>query len=192
MWESRERIYRVEVSMSRIGKMPIPISKEISVGLQGDVLTVKGPKGQLQRKLNPIVEIGMEDEVIIVSVKERTRDSKALHGLHRALIANMVKGVSEGFQRELEIIGVGYRADISGRKATFHLGYSHPIEYDLPEGIDAKVEKTKITLSGIDKELIGMTAAKIRSFRKPEPYKGKGIRYANEKIRRKAGKTGAK
>ena len=178
--------------MSRIGKMPIPISKEISVGLQGDILTVKGPKGQLQRKINPIVEIGKEDDVIIVSVKEKTRDSKALHGLHRALIANMVKGVSEGFQRELEIVGVGYRADISGRKATFHLGYSHPIEYDLPEGIDAKVEKTKITISGIDKELIGMTAAKIRSFRKPEPYKGKGIRYADERIRRKAGKTGAK
>ena len=178
--------------MSRIGKMPIPISKEISVGLQGDILTVKGPKGQLQRKIDPIVEIGMEDEVIVVSVREETRDSKALHGLHRALIANMVKGVSEGFQRELEIVGVGYRADISGRKATFHLGYSHPVEYELPEGIDAKVEKTKITLSGIDKELIGMTAAKIRSFRKPEPYKGKGIRYADEKIRRKAGKTGAK
>ena len=178
--------------MSRIGKMPIPISKEISVGLQGDILTVKGPKGQLQRKINPIVEIGVEDDVIILSVKEKTRDSNALHGLHRALIANMVKGVSEGFQRELEIVGVGYRADISGRKATFHLGYSHPIDYDLPEGIDAKVEKTKITLSGIDKELIGMTAAKIRSFRKPEPYKGKGIRYADERIRRKAGKTGAK
>ena len=178
--------------MSRIGKMPIPISKEISVGLQGEILAVKGPKGQLQRKINPIVEIGVEDEVIILSVKEKTRDSNALHGLHRALIANMVKGVSEGFQRELEIVGVGYRADISGRKATFHLGYSHPIDYDLPEGIDAKVEKTKITLSGIDKELIGMTAAKIRSFRKPEPYKGKGIRYADEKIRRKAGKTGAK
>lgn len=178
--------------MSRIGKMPIPISKEISVGLQGDILTVKGPKGQLQRKINPIVEIGLKDEVIIVSVKEKTRDSNALHGLHRALIANMVKGVSEGFQRELEIVGVGYRADVSGRKATFHLGYSHPIDYDLPEGIDAKVEKTKITLNGIDKELIGMTAAKIRSFRKPEPYKGKGIRYADEKIRRKAGKTGAK
>jgi large subunit ribosomal protein L6 len=172
--------------------MPIPISKEISVGLQGEILTVKGPKGQLQRKINPIVEIGVEDEVIILSVKEKTRDSNALHGLHRALVANMVKGVSEGFQRELEIVGVGYRADISGRKATFHLGYSHPIDYDLPEGIDAKVEKTKITLSGIDKELIGMTAAKIRSFRKPEPYKGKGIRYADEKIRRKAGKTGAK
>ena len=178
--------------MSRIGKMPIPISKEISVGLQGEILTVKGPKGQLQRKINPIVEISVEDDVIILSVKEKTRDSNALHGLHRALIANMVKGVSEGFQRELEIVGVGYRADISGRKATFHLGYSHPIDYDLPEGIDAKVEKTKITLSGIDKELIGMTAAKIRSFRKPEPYKGKGIRYADERIRRKAGKTGAK
>ena len=171
--------------MSRIGKMPIPISKEISVGLQEDVLTVKGPKGQLQRKIDPIVEVGMEDEVITISVKEKTRDSKALHGLHRALIANMVIGVSKGFQRELEIVGVGYRADISGRKATFHLGYSHPIEYELPEGIDGKVEKTKITLSGIDKELIGKTAAKIRSFRKPEPYKGKGIRYADEKIRRK-------
>ena len=175
--------------MSRIGKMPIPISKEISVGLQGDVLTVKGPKGQLQRKINPIVELGIEDEVIHVSVREETRDSKALHGLHRALIANMVQGVSKGFHRELEIIGVGYRAEVSGRKATFHLGYSHPIEYELPEGIDAKIDKAKITLSGIDKELIGMTAAKIRSFRKPEPYKGKGIKYAEERIRRKAGKA---
>jgi len=177
--------------MSRIGKKPIPIPKDVKVELRGDLLTVTGPKGGLQRKIHPKVSINPDNKEIVVSVMDESRGSKSLHGLFRALIANMVTGVSQGFERVLEIVGVGYRAELSGRTATFHLGYSHPIEFQLPEGIDAKIERTKVTLSGADKEILGRTAAKIRSFRKPEPYKGKGIKYAEETIRRKAGKTGA-
>ena len=133
-----------------------------------------------------------DNNQLFVLVNDDTAESRSLHGLYRALIANMINGVSQGFVRVLEIVGIGYRAESSGRNATFHLGYSHPITYELPKGVDAKIEKTKITLTSIDKEALGMTAAKIRSFRKPEPYKGKGIKYAEEYIKRKAGKTGAK
>lgn len=178
--------------MSRIGKKPIPLPKDVICGLTGDLLNVKGPKGELQRRIHPKVNIQIESDQVVVSVKDENKSSKALHGLFRALIANMVTGVTEGFERGLEIVGVGYRAELSGRTATFQLGYSHPILFELPEGIDAKVEKDKVTLSGIDKELLGRTAAKIRAFRKPEPYKGKGIRYKGEIVRRKAGKSGAK
>ena len=178
--------------MSRIGKRPIPIPKDVKIDLQGDLLTVKGPKGELKRKISPLVHIQTENEQLLVSANDGNRRSRSLHGLFRALIANMVLGVSQGFERALEIVGVGYRAELSGRTATFHLGYSRPVKFELPEGVDARVEKTKITLSGIDKELLGRTAAMIRSLRKPEPYKGKGIRYEGEAIRRKAGKTGAK
>jgi len=178
--------------MSRIGKRPIPIPKDVTVEIKEDLLQVKGPKGELRKKIHPSVEVSREDDQLIVTVNGDTRKSHALHGLFRALIANMVTGVNQGFQRELEIVGVGYRAEVSGKKATFHLGYSHPIVFELPDGIDAKIEKTKITLSGIDKELLGRTAAKIRNFRAPEPYKGKGIKYVEESIRRKAGKSGAK
>lgn len=178
--------------MSRIGKQPIPIPKEVKIELKEDLLTVKGPKGELKRVIHPKINVNMENDQVLVSVDDDTKESRAFHGLFRALIANMVTGVSKGFERILEIVGVGYRAEMSGRTATFHLGYSHPIVFELPEGIDAVIDKTKITLSGIDKELLGKTAAKIRSFRKPEPYKGKGIKYADEVIKRKAGKTGAK
>jgi large subunit ribosomal protein L6 len=178
--------------MSRIGKQPIPIPKDVKIELKEDLLTVKGPKGELKRIIHPKVNVNMENDQVFISVYDDTKESRAFHGLFRALIANMVTGVSKGFERMLEIVGVGYRAEISGRTATFHLGYSHPIIFELPEGIDAVIDKTKITLSGIDKELLGKTAAKIRSFRKPEPYKGKGIKYADEFIKRKAGKTGAK
>lgn len=178
--------------MSRIGRKPIPLPKDVKCGLTGDLLNVKGPKGELQRRIHPKVNIQIESDQVVVSVKDENKSSKALHGLFRALIANMVTGVTEGFERGLEIVGVGYRAELSGRTATFQLGYSHPILFELPEGIDAKVEKDKVTLSGIDKELLGRTAAKIRAFRKPEPYKGKGIRYKGEIVRRKAGKSGAK
>ena len=130
--------------------------------------------------------------VIVENDKPDDRQNKQLHGTMRALIANMVTGVSQGFERGLEIVGVGYRAEMSGKNLVLHLGYSHPINYPLPEGVGAKVDKTKITLEGIDKEVLGRVAAKIRSFREPEPYKGKGIRYAQENVRRKAGKTGIK
>ncbi len=177
--------------MSRIGKKPIPIPKDVKVNLQGNLLTVKGPKGELKREIHPLVNIHTENDQILVTVNDGNRKSRSLHGLFRALIANMVTGVTQGFEKGLEIVGVGYRAELSGRTATFHLGYSRPVKFELPEGVDARVEKTKVTLSGIDKDLVGKTAAKIRSLRKPEPYKGKGIRYDGETIRRKAGKTGA-
>ncbi len=178
--------------MSRVGKKPISIPSGVTVDLKGDQITVKGPKGELKRQIHSKVAVNTENGHIVVTVSDGSRDTRALHGLHRALISNMVTGVSRGFERVLEIVGVGYRAELSGRTAIFHLGYSHPIEYELPQGIDAKIEKTKITLTGIDKEVLGKAAAKIRSFRKPEPYKGKGIKYAEETIKRKAGKTGAK
>ena len=178
--------------MSRIGKMPVPIPTGVQVDFKDDLLVVKGPKGQLQRKIHPKVKIDNADGQIIVSLVEPSPGSDAFQGLFRSLIANMVHGVSQGFEKSLEIVGVGYRAELSGRTATFHLGYSHPIHFDLPDGIDAQIDRTRITLSSIDKELLGQTAATIRSFRKPEPYKGKGIKYVEEVIRRKAGKTGAK
>jgi large subunit ribosomal protein L6 len=178
--------------MSRIGKRPVAIPKGVDVGLEGNLLTVKGPKGELKLQLHPNVKMSVEGDRIALEVGDESRESKSLHGLFRVLINNMVTGVVNGFEKVLEIVGVGYRAELKGRTAVFHLGYSHPISFDLPQGIDARVERSKIILTGFDKELLGMTAAKIRSFRKPEPYKGKGIRYAGEMIRRKAGKAGAK
>lgn len=178
--------------MSRIGKMPIPIPKDVKVELKGNVLTIQGPKGRLNREIHSKVTVNVENERILVTVNDESKESSSLHGLFRALIANMIHGVGKGFERSMDIVGVGYRAEVSGKTATFHLGYSHPVVYELPDGIDAKIEKTRITLSGIDKEQLGRTAAKIRSFRRPEPYKGKGIRYTEEVIKRKAGKTGAK
>jgi large subunit ribosomal protein L6 len=179
--------------MSRIGKKPIAIPAGVKVALNGSVLRVEGPMGQLQRVLNDGVQVEITASEIIVQRPSETISSRALHGLTRTLVANMVDGVSKGFQRVLEIHGVGYRADVKGSLMTLALGYSHPVEYPLPEGVSAEVEKqTKITVKGIDKELVGATAAKIRSFREPEPYKGKGIKYAGERIIRKAGKTGKK
>ncbi|MEA2038318.1 MAG: 50S ribosomal protein L6 [Thermodesulfobacteriota bacterium] len=177
--------------MSRIGKKPIPIPKELDIEIEGDLLTVKGPKGELKRRIHSDMRLSIDKEKIEVSTSDETRDSRALHGLFRMLISNMVTGVTKGFERALEIVGVGYRVELKGRTAVFNLGYSHPIDFELPDGIDAKIDKMRITLSGIDKELLGMTSAKIRSLRKPEPYKGKGIRYVGEVVRRKAGKAGA-
>ena len=177
--------------MSRIGRWPITIPKNAEIKLHDDLITVKGPKGQLQRKLHPKIQVDINGNEIIVSVGDQTKESKSLHGLFRVLISNMVTGVTEGFEKALEIVGVGYRAELQGRNAVFNLGYSHPINFQLPEGIEAKIDKNKVTISGIDKELVGMTAAKIRSFRKPEPYKGKGIKYVDEVIKKKAGKAGA-
>jgi large subunit ribosomal protein L6 len=178
--------------MSRIGKKPIPIPEGVEIRQQGDHIYVKGPKGELGRKIGDRVHIHIENNEINVRVDNNgDKAADGFHGLFRSLIDNMVTGVTRGFEKNLEIVGVGYRAELSGRKAIFHLGYSHPIDFDLPEGIDAKIEKNKVTLMGIDKELLGLTAAKIRGFRRPEPYKGKGIKYVEETIRRKAGKTGA-
>lgn len=178
--------------MSRIGKKPIPIPKGVEVVSTGGTLTVKGPRGMLKRNLHPKVTVRVQDGVATVSVPDESKESKSLHGLFRVLLHNMVKGVSEGFERILEIVGVGYRAEVSGKTATLNLGYSHPIVFELPDGVDMKVDRTRIVLSGIDKELVGQTAAKIRALRPPEPYKGKGIKYADEYIRRKAGKAGVK
>lgn len=177
--------------MSRIGKKPIEIPKGIEVQIDGHSVSMKGPKGKIAKGLNPGVVIRKEDGKISVSLPEDVRVSRSIHGLTRTLIANMVEGVSKGFQKILEISGVGYRAQIQGKNLVMTLGFSHPITYALPEGITAEVEKqTVVTLRGVDKELLGQVAADIRSYRVPDPYKAKGIRYRGEVVRRKAGKAG--
>ncbi|MBE9175277.1 50S ribosomal protein L6 [Synechocystis salina LEGE 06155] len=179
--------------MSRIGKRPIPIPAKVSVDIQGTRLNVKGPKGSLARQLPEKVVVAQEGETITVTRQDESRTARERHGLVRTLVANMVDGVSQGFERRLEIQGVGYRAQAQGNKLTLNVGYSKPVEMTMPEGIEVKVENnTQIIVSGIDKELLGNTAAKIRAVRPPEPYKGKGIRYQGEYVRRKAGKTGKK
>jgi large subunit ribosomal protein L6 len=174
--------------MSRIGNNPVVVPKGVDVKL-GQVIAVKGPKGQLEVKTNAFVNIKQEDGKVIFERAHNSRPARAAHGLMRALVANMVHGVTKGFERKLEINGVGYRAEVSGQKMTMQLGYSHPVIYDIPAGIKAKVDKNIIILSGIDKQLLGSCAAKIRSFRPPEPYKGKGVKYLEERILRKAGKA---
>ena len=177
--------------MSRIGKKPIQIPAGVKINLTTECITVEGPNGKLERSIPATVLVAMEAETITVAPVENGRRDTSLQGLYRTLIANMVEGVTKGFSKVLEINGVGYRADVKGAVLNLALGYSHPVEYQLPDGIKVEVEKqTKLTVSGIDKELVGATAAKIRSFRAPEPYKGKGIKYADERILRKAGKTG--
>lgn len=174
--------------MSRIGNNPVTVPKGVDVTL-GHVITVKGPKGSLELKTNPFVNIKDDEGKIVFERAHNSRPARAAHGLMRALVANMVHGVTQGFERRLEINGVGYRAEVSGQKMTLQLGFSHPVVYDLPAGISAKVEKNIIILTGIDKQLLGASAAKIRSFRPPEPYKGKGVKYLEERIIRKAGKA---
>ena len=175
--------------MSRVGRKPIPIPKGVTVSVSGDVLTVKGPKGQLQMDVHSAIKVAVEGDELLCTRSDDGRLSRAAHGLVRAHAGNLVRGVSEGFQRKLEINGVGYRAEASAKKLTLQLGYSHPIEFPLPEGISAVVEKNQITLSSIDKQALGLCAAKVRAFRPPEPYKGKGIRYADETVLRKVGKA---
>ena len=177
--------------MSRIGKQPIPITKDVEVKINGDMVTVKGPKGVLERRIHKKIGVEINGENLLITASDNLRETRALHGLFGALLSNMVTGVSKGFEKALEIVGVGYRAELNGRTAVFNLGYSNPVNFELPDGIDANVDKNKIVLTGIDKELLGRTAAKIRSLRPPEPYKGKGVKYADENIRRKAGKAGA-
>lgn len=179
--------------MSRVGKLPVSIPKGVTVSLNDNLLTVKGPKGTLTRDLVPTVSVEVGDESIQIKRKDDTQKSRALHGLTRALVYNMVHGVSQGFVRVLEIQGTGYRADVQNDVLNLSLGYAHPVRYDLPKGVAASVERqTVIRLEGIDKELIGQSAADIRAFRPVEPYKGKGIRYSDERVHRKAGKAGSK
>lgn len=179
--------------MSRVGKKPIAIPEKTDVSLKADVLTVKGPKGTLSRQIHPAVKLDISDNQIAAVVDGNDRKLSALQGLVRSLVANMVTGVSTGYERVLQINGIGYRAEAKGKSVLFNLGYSHPIDFPLPEGITAEVDKNNtVKLMGIDKELLGQTAASIRQLRPPEPYKGKGIKYADEYIQRKAGKTGTK
>ncbi len=182
--------------MSRIGRKPVEIPKGVTVSITNEMVSAKGPKGTLQLKRHSEVDIkqGKEEgkDVVTFERKGNLGPQRAAHGLMRALVNNMLTGVTTGFTKTLEINGVGYKAEIKGPKIILSLGYSHPIEYALPEGITAKVDKTNLTLSGIDKQAVGAAAANIRSYRPPEPYKGKGIKYAGETIRRKAGKTAGK
>jgi large subunit ribosomal protein L6 len=178
--------------MSRIGKQPVVVPEKVTVTIADRKISVKGPKGELGLTHHEGVNVAQEDKSIVVKPVDETQKNRALWGLTRTLVSNMVEGVTNGFTKNLEFNGVGYKAAVSGNKITLNLGYSHPIEYELPEGVACKVTKNVIEVSGINKELVGFTAAKIRSFRKPEPYKGKGVKYADEVIIRKAGKTGAK
>ena len=180
--------------MSRIGRMPIAIPAGVTVDVaENNKVTVKGPKGTLERVLPEEMTIKVEGSEVVVTRPNDLKKMKSLHGLTRTLIANMVKGVTDGYEKVLEINGVGYRAQKQGRKLVLSLGYSHPVEMEDPEGLETVVEGTnKITVKGIDKEKVGQFAAEIRDKRRPEPYKGKGIKYADEVIRRKVGKTGKK
>ena len=179
--------------MSRIGRLPVVVPAGVEVKIaEGNTLTVKGPKGTLERALPAEMEIKFEDGHIVVARPNDLKRMKALHGLTRSLIHNMVVGVSEGYKKELEINGVGYRATKQGKKLTLNLGYSHPVEMEDPEGVESAVEGNKIIITGISKEKVGQYAADIRDKRRPEPYKGKGIKYSTEVIRRKVGKTGKK
>jgi large subunit ribosomal protein L6 len=177
--------------MSRIGRLPIPVPADVTVTLQGASISVKGPRGELHRDLHPDMVVAQEDGTLVVNRPDEDKFHRQLHGLTRTLVANMVVGVTQGYRKGLEITGVGYRAQKIGNKLQLNLGYSHPIEIDPPAGITFEVENpTRIAVVGIDKELVGQIAAKVRETRKPEPYKGKGVRYAGEQIRRKAGKAG--
>lgn len=179
--------------MSRIGRLPIVIPAGVTVEIKdGNVVTAKGGKGTLERALPTEMEIKMEDGQILVTRTNDLKKMKSLHGLTRSLIQNMVTGVSEGYQKTLEVNGVGYKAAKQGKKLVLNLGYSHPVEMEDPEGVESVVEGNKIVVKGISKEKVGQYAAEIREKRKPEPYKGKGIKYADEVIRRKVGKTGKK
>ena len=179
--------------MSRIGRKPIPVPSGTTVALEGGAVVVKGPKGRLQTPMVPGIDVSVEGTVVVVTRQNDQKQTKAFHGMVRALVSNMVTGVSNGFKKDLEIVGVGYRAQMQGKKLILNLGYSNPVEYEAPEGIELALEgPTKLSVKGIDKQVVGQVSAVIRGFRPPEPYQGKGIRYAGEHIIRKAGKTGAK
>jgi len=179
--------------MSRLAKKPLLLPDGVSCEIAAEKILVKGPKGSLEMALDPLVQVEIKDKEVYFKVKDpENQEQKSHWGLVASLVKNMVVGVTDGYEKKLEINGVGFRAAASGRKITLNVGFSHPVEYDLPEGINASVEGNIITLSGIDKQLVGETAARIRKIRKPEPYKGKGIKYVDEVIVRKTGKTAAK
>jgi large subunit ribosomal protein L6 len=176
--------------MSRIGKKPISVPSGVTVAIQDRMVTVKGPKGELKHELSTGVALEHSDSELKVVLQRDDRQAPALHGMHRAILANCVKGVSEGFTRALEIQGTGYRAAMEGKKLVLQLGFSHPIHFAVPDGVEIKVENpTRVVISGADKQIVGQVAADVREFRPPEPYKGKGIRYEGEMVRRKAGKS---
>jgi large subunit ribosomal protein L6 len=177
--------------MSRIGKMPIIIPKGVEIKINGNTVIVKGPKGELKQDVHPSIKVEIDEGKVIVNRGDDQKQSKAYHGLYRSLINNMIEGVSKGFKITLKINGVGYKAEKNGNTMVLSLGYSHPINYEMPNGISFTLDKpgTTIDLEGIDKQLIGQVASKIRGFRKPEPYKGKGVKYADEILIRKEGKT---
>ena len=177
--------------MSRVGKEPIPVPSGVDVSIDGAHVTVKGPKGTLEHDAPPTITVTRDGDAVVVTRPDDERENRALHGLTRSLVANMVQGVAEGYVRELEIVGVGYRATAQGpSKLELQLGFSHPVHFEAPEGITFEVpQPTRISVRGCDKQLVGQVAANIRKIRKPEPYKGKGIRYADERVQRKAGKS---
>jgi len=179
--------------MSRIGRLPIPVPDGVKVTITNSSVKVDGPKGALVQKVPAGIDVSMKGKTLVVSIKSTHKKSSSLHGITRTLLANMITGVSKGFEKSLELVGIGYRAELKGNSLHFTLGYSHPISFELPKGISAQVEKqTKITLAGADKHLVGETAATIRALKKPEPYKGKGVKYFDEIIKKKIGKKGIK
>ena len=178
--------------MSRIGKLPIKIPEKVKVAVAGELVKIEGPKGKMQLSFNPRVQITVKDGHVAVTRPNDERLSKSLHGTTRTVLNNAIKGVTQGFEEVLEISGVGFRAEVKGRHLNLSLGFSHPVNFEIPEGVTCEVEKqTRVILKGVDKQLVGSTAAKIRSIRRTEPYKGKGIKYSTEKVRRKVGKQGA-
>ncbi|HEX7485631.1 MAG TPA: 50S ribosomal protein L6 [Vicinamibacterales bacterium] len=178
--------------MSRIGKKPIPIPKGVTITVAADAVEIHGPKGKLRQPCPPGITFEIQDGQLVAKTIREDKELGKFHGLGRSLVANAVTGVTEGFKRELDIVGIGYRAELKGRQVVFALGYSHPIVFDLPQGIDMTIDKqTHITVTGIDRQLVGQVAADIRRMRKPDPYKQKGVRYTGEVLKKKVGKTGA-
>jgi large subunit ribosomal protein L6 len=182
--------------MSRIGKKPIPLPKGVSVKVSSDAVEVQGPKGKLRQAIPPGIVFAQESDagnpILVAKPQREDKELKKFYGLARSLVANAVTGVTEGFKKELDIVGIGYRAELKGKQVTFALGYSHPIVFDIPNGIDIAVDKqTHITVTGVDRQLVGQVAANIRRMRKPDPYKQKGVRYTGEQLKKKVGKTGA-
>jgi large subunit ribosomal protein L6 len=179
--------------MSRIGKKPIPIPKGVTVKVAPDAIEVKGPKGQMRQALPPGIVFAQDDGTLVATLAREDGQLRKFHGLARSLVANAVTGVTDGFKKELDIVGVGYRAELKGKQVHFALGYSHPVVFDIPAGIDIAIDKqTHVTVTGVDRQLVGQVAANIRRMRKPDPYKQKGVRYTGEVLKKKVGKTGAK